>query len=260
DRALQKERLVVQLLQGEAYVTEKEKTAWDLAIALRAKGKINTPGPPFEAADDQEVDSLIAKGAIEIMKYDPTLHKGRMWKTRLVREIKGQTSAQPYEKSRMVLQGYNDPEKEELLTQAPTIQRMSQRLLLAIGAGLIARSDMRFELRDITQAYVQSEDFLQRTIIAQLPKEIRHRYPANTVLWIKKSLYGLAESGTYWWKTYHAHHRNALGMKPSSYDPCLLYITGNQDCFGITGMQTDDLKARAQEVDDEKSKERSEDG
>ncbi|KAI6264226.1 hypothetical protein MCOR27_011767, partial [Pyricularia oryzae] len=61
DRALQKERLVVQLLQGEAYVTEKEKTAWDLAIALRAKGKINTPGPPFEAADDQEVDSLIAK-------------------------------------------------------------------------------------------------------------------------------------------------------------------------------------------------------
>ncbi|KAL5933737.1 hypothetical protein ACKVV1_011515, partial [Pyricularia oryzae] len=105
DRALQKERLVVQLLQGEAYVTEKEKTAWDLAIALRAKGKINTPGPPFEAADDQEVDSLIAKGAIEIMKYDPTLHKGRMWKTRLVREIKGQTSAQPYEKSRMVLQG-----------------------------------------------------------------------------------------------------------------------------------------------------------
>ncbi|KAI6510118.1 hypothetical protein MCOR16_011514, partial [Pyricularia oryzae] len=61
NRVLQKERFVVQLLQGEAYVTEKEKTAWDLTIALRAKGKINIPGPPFEAADNQEVDSLIAK-------------------------------------------------------------------------------------------------------------------------------------------------------------------------------------------------------
>jgi len=37
--------------------------------------------------------------------------------------------------------------------------------------------------------------------------------------------------------TYHNHHIQKLGMKQSTYDPCLLYTT---EGFGLAGLQTDD--------------------
>ncbi len=42
----------------------------------------------------------------------------------MVRKVKGKTT-KPYEKSRLVIQGYNNEEKEAILTQSPTIQRAS---------------------------------------------------------------------------------------------------------------------------------------
>ena len=51
------------------------------------------------------------------------------------------------------------------------------------------------------------------------------------------SLYGVPEAGNHWFATYHTHHKDKLGMKESTYDPCLLYSSGP---FGIVGMQTDD--------------------
>ncbi|RDI84341.1 hypothetical protein Vi05172_g5620 [Venturia inaequalis] len=59
-------------------------------------------------------------------------------------------------------------------------------------------------------------------------------------MYIKRALYGLAESGLYWFKTYHAHHVEKLDMRVSSYDPCLLFTTSGRDVFAITGLQTDD--------------------
>jgi hypothetical protein len=94
------------------------------------------------------MEALIANGIFEILQYNLRRKYGRIFNLRLVREIKGKTT-QPYEKSRLVLAGYSDQDKESILTQSPTIQRMSQRLLLALGASLIAMYGMHFELRDI---------------------------------------------------------------------------------------------------------------
>jgi hypothetical protein len=71
-----------------------------------------------------------------------------------------------------------------------------------------------------------------------LPKELRDKYPRNTIIQVIRPFYGIAESDIYWWFTYHKHHLEKLNMVTSTYDPCLL-ITSN-DPFGITGMQTDD--------------------
>ena len=117
---------------------------------------------------------------------------------------------------------------------------MSQRLILALGATLSARWGMQCELRDITQAYVQSTDKIQRTLLAKPPKELQDTFPKDTILRIVRPLYGAAESGLYWFKTYHSHHQYALRMKTSTYDPCLLITDEGQSPFGITGMQTDD--------------------
>lgn len=54
-----------------------------------------------------------------------------------------------------------------------------------------------------------------------------------------KPLYGIAESGTYWWNTYHTHHIKKLEMMDSTYDPCLLVKQKENPEFALIGMQTD---------------------
>ena len=58
----------------------------------------------------------------------------RIFNSRFVDEIKNEGTAMAFEKSRLVVQAYNNHGKEEILTQSPTIQRMSQRLILAFAA------------------------------------------------------------------------------------------------------------------------------
>ena len=111
-------------IQATTFLTQKEKEDYALAIKLRADGVITTPGRPFEESDRTEIESLIAGGTFEVLSYNPLVHKGRIFDLRLVREVKGK-STQPYEKSRLVFAGHSDKEKKEILTQSPTIQRMS---------------------------------------------------------------------------------------------------------------------------------------
>ncbi|KLU93222.1 hypothetical protein MAPG_12159, partial [Magnaporthiopsis poae ATCC 64411] len=67
-----------------AYLTNKEKSDYELAQMLRADGKITTPGAPFEESDKTEIDNLIAQGTIQIIKWDTRAHQHlRLWNTRL---------------------------------------------------------------------------------------------------------------------------------------------------------------------------------
>jgi hypothetical protein len=225
----------------DTWLTAKEAADYQLSLKLRAEGKITTPGKPFEQSDRKEIDGLIGNGVFRFENYDPGKHgQVRIFKSRLVREVKGKATGTPYEKSRLVIQGHSDEDKDLILTQSPTIQRASQRLIVAIAASLLATDkDYDLWLRDITQAYTQSKTPLARTVLAQPPKEIKHLYPANTIMVVVKPLYGLAEAGTHWWATYFKHHKEKLQMETSTYDPCLL-ITQGKNRFGVVGMQTDD--------------------
>ena len=68
----------------------------------------------------------------------------------MVHEVKGKGTAAPYEKSRLVIQGYGDREKEMVLTQLLIIQRASQRIIMALAPTLIKHHGMAIWLRDIT--------------------------------------------------------------------------------------------------------------
>jgi hypothetical protein len=232
-----------------SFMTGKERADQELSLELRKQGKITTPGAPFEASDKQEIDNLIGKDVFNFEQYDPVKHGGiRIFKSRLVREIKGKATNAPYEKSRLVIQGYQDDGKEMILTQSPTIQRASQRVIVALAPSLVQLQDrkMNLWLRDISQAYVQSTTKLNRMILARLPKEIQHLYPEGTIMVVIRPLYGIAEAGTHWWATYSKHHKDKLFMATSTYDPCLL-VTTTEDGFGIVGMQTDDTIILADE-------------
>lgn len=221
------------------FLSGKERADYALAIELRKEGILTAPGEPFEASTKKEIDALIGRGVFEFTRFKPDLHQGRIFKSRIVNEVKGKATDAPYEKSRLVIQGYADDGKEVILTQAPTIQRASQRLILAITPSLL-RDGKTLWLRDITQAYVQSETPLNRTILARLPKQIEPDHPPDTIMKVIKPLYGIAEAGTHWWATYSRHHRERLQMETSTYDPCLLISTAENEDFACVGMQTDD--------------------
>jgi hypothetical protein len=221
------------------FMSRKEQADMELSTKLRAEGIMTTPGKPFEKSQQQEIDGLIAKGVFEFVRYDPDKHSAvRIFNSGLVNEVKGKATDTPFEKSKLVIQAYNDEGKELILTQSPTIQRASQRLIIALAPSLV-RLKIKLYLRDITQAYVQSTTMLNRLIFAYPPKEMQDQYPPDTIMIVRTPLYGIPEAGTHWWATYHRHHKEKLSMVTSSYDPCLL-ITTEKGTFGVVGMQTDD--------------------
>lgn len=159
----------------------------------------------------------------------------RIFKSRFLDEIKNPITDRAFEKSRLVVQAYNDEGKDMVLTQSPTIQRSSQRIILALTA-ILQGSNTGLYLRDISQAYVQSTTYLNRVFFVRPPPEVK--MSPGTIWQVLKPLYGIPEAGNHWFNTYHRHHVEKLSMSPSTYDPCLLSTSG--DCLGVVGLQTDD--------------------
>ncbi|KAM4061493.1 DUF1421 multi-domain protein [Hirsutella rhossiliensis] len=185
------------------FLVKKEEDAYQLAIKLRDEGIITTT----------EIDDLLVRGVFSFERYNEAKHGNHhIFRSRMVREVKGKET-KPYEKSRLVVQGHNDFEKTTLLTQSPTIQRVT---------------------------YPQAQTELFRTILTHLPAELEGRYPEGTIIRVIKPLYGIAEAGVHWFRTYHGHHVDNLDMSTSTYDLCFLITNKGPDNFGIVGMQTDD--------------------
>ncbi|KAM4055473.1 DUF1421 multi-domain protein [Hirsutella rhossiliensis] len=168
----------------QSFLTQKEEDAQALSSSYES--------------DNKEITDLVGRGVFQFERYDQM--------------IKG-INTKPYEKSRLVIQGHNDFEKTTLLTQSPTIQRVS----------IPAIPDQAF-----------------RTILTYLPTELQGKYPNRTIIRVIKPLYGIAEAGVHWFRTYQQHHLEKLDMSTSTYDSCLLISNTGPDTLGIVGMQTDD--------------------
>jgi hypothetical protein len=94
-------------------------------------------------------------------------------------------------------------------------------------------------IRDITQAYTQSLSDLVRPFFIYANKELAKQLgiKEGDIVQVIRPLYGIPEAGNHWYKTYLEHHLNALRMKQSTYDLCLLF---SKEPFGVIGLQTDD--------------------
>jgi hypothetical protein len=189
---------------------------------------------PFEESRRKELDGLFDHGVFEVVDRTDLPPDSQIFGSRFVDEIKFAGTEKAYEKSRLVVQGYNDAGKREILTQAPTIQRASQRILLGLAP---STKSMKLYLRDISQAYTQSTTRLARNVFIKPPAELS--LPNSKLLRVVQPLYGIAEAGTHWFNTYHKHHIDKLNMVNSTFDPCLL-IEASTPAKGVIGMQTDD--------------------
>jgi hypothetical protein len=207
----------------------------DLAVYLEDADD-SQPQPDYTKSRETELNGLLNNGVFEIVTADDVPPTARIFNSRFVDTIKNAGTPQAFEKSRLVVQAYKDDEKKGVLTQAPTIQRASQRLLLSLAASI---PELEVHLRDISQAYTQSETNLARDFFVRPPKELQ--MPGELLWKVLRPLYGVPEAGTHWFRTYHNHHLTRLGMSQSSYDPCLLFTPyQSKTGQGIVGLQTDD--------------------
>jgi hypothetical protein len=84
-----------------ANMTQKETNDARLAVKLRKEGKTITSGKPFEEFQCIEIEELIGKGVFRIKPYNSAKHgKIRIFKLRIINEIKGKATDYSYEKSR----------------------------------------------------------------------------------------------------------------------------------------------------------------
>jgi hypothetical protein len=136
----------------------------------------------------------------------------RIFNARFVDEVKNKGTNKAIKKSRLVVQAYHDKGKRLVLTQSPTIQRISQRIILCVAA--MKMEGVELYLRDISQAYVQSATLLNRDFYIRPPYELACCFALkdDQILKVVKPLYGVPEAGNHWFKTYYTHHVEQLGM------------------------------------------------
>jgi hypothetical protein len=151
---------------------------------------VSTFTSTFAESRRKEMNDLLKRQVFEIIIISEVFKNVRIFNSRFVDEIKHSNTSQTYEKSRLMIQIYNDHEKTLMLTQAFTIQRMSQRIILAIAASI--SENHHLYLRNITQTYTQSKSFLNRMF------SIRSFFDLNlsndAILRIIKSLYDVSEA------------------------------------------------------------------
>ncbi len=147
----------------------------------------------FAESRRKEIIDLLEKRVFELIIIDAVLRDVRIFNFRFVDEIKHSDISDVYEKFRLMIQTYNDHDKTLMLTQSSTIQRMSQRIILALTACIM--SDCHLYLRNITQTYVQSKIFLNRQFFIRSLLELD--LSKNSILRVVKFLYDVLETETH---------------------------------------------------------------
>lgn len=188
----------------------------------------------FKKAKLSELKGLTEMRVWDIVDEKKVPRDANILGSRMILAIKDPGTSNERAKARLVVQGYKDRDKFNLVHSSTNLQQRSIRIICSIAA------IMDFELwsHDITQAYLQSDMPLQRQIFMKPPSDLC--LPKEKLLQILKPLYGLAESGDYWNSTNSLHHVHDLGMKQACGDLSLYYRRVHGKLEGISGIVVDD--------------------
>ncbi len=166
----------------------------------------NRKDPRFNNAKIAEIQELIKKGTYEFVKESDIPANATILQSRFVLTMKNSDNPDQYFKARLVLLGHIDPDKPRVVNEAPTVLKSSIRFAIA----LIVSHGFNIWSRDISQAFLQSEDPLRRTVYVRPPKgeNILERIGADTcsLLHAIKPQYGLSYGPGYWWQTFRRWH------------------------------------------------------
>ncbi len=167
-----------------------------LAVVFKFNSIVHIALSQFAASRQKEINDLIEKNVFRSVSKNDVSTEVRIFNFRFVDDIKHFDIDKVFEKSRLVVQTFNDQNKNLVLTQSSTIQRVSQRLIVC---DIVVFSKMNLYLRDIIQTYVQSITSLNRDFfVCSFVELIKHLdIDTNSILKIVKSLYDVFEADNY---------------------------------------------------------------
>eukprot|EP00171_Calliarthron_tuberculosum_P023668 IDg23668t1 len=196
--------------------------------------------PRFIESSREEMKGLLERGTYEVVSESDIPNRSVVLRSKVIHSIKTDALGNERCKTRLVILGHTDPDKNRVVNEAPTILRHSVRLILAVHMS----TNLLMWSRDVTLAFIQSEDKLDRKLYVKLPKKPPLlplvNKPNNGLLQVLKPQYGLSESPSYWWQTFKRYHINDLGMTQSVLDPCLFFKKREGELVGLTGTLVDD--------------------
>lgn len=190
--------------------------------------------PEFNAAKAKELEGLAHRGVFEVVLKDDIPSNANILGGRFVLSIKNKDTNEEIYKARYVVQGHKDIEKHMLVHSSSNLKQSSIRILLSIAALF----GFHIWSQDVSQAYLQSAERLMRDIYVKPSKEFR--LPKDTLLKLLKPLYGLSDSGDYWYSTFTRHLKDDLHMTPTFSDPALFFKVIHGQVTGLIGSYVDD--------------------
>ncbi len=147
--------------------------------------------PCFKETEKNEYYGILAKGGVKAALRSSLAADANFVGNRFVNVIKDFGSQFEQLKSRWMLLGYSDREKEFTVNEAPVLLRFSHRILFFLA---VSHIDCVLWTRDAEQAYLQSKP-LPRSVYNDPPKESNvdpQKFSLEEIL----PQYGLADSIT----------------------------------------------------------------
>jgi hypothetical protein len=108
---------------------------------------------------------FIEKNVFKSVNKNDVSSDVRIFNFRFVNEIKHLDIDKAFEKSRFVMQTFNDQDRNLILIQSFIIQRINQRMIVCL---IVVFSKMNLYLKNIIQTYVQSTTSLNRRFLCLL--------------------------------------------------------------------------------------------
>ncbi|KHJ34667.1 hypothetical protein EV44_g3790 [Erysiphe necator] len=216
------------------------------------------PRDGFKTSRKIECRGLVDRMVTSFVNKDQIPPGTHVYNAKFIDSIKNKESEEWFEKSRLCIAAWGDEDKWTVLTQSTTIQRASQRSILAIAPMMMAKGCFIYD-RDVEQAFTQPKTPINRPFYFRAPVELCQEMgiSVGSIVMLNLPLYRAPESGNHWFNTYHKHHTKNLGLSKSAYDPCL-FIRNDDEYFGVIGMQIDDTfgltNTKFAELEEEKIK------
>lgn len=92
---------------ADIFISNKERIYYEFEIKQSHDGMLTTPGDLFKQSDLTKIEFFLANDVLQSLQYNSNKHFGvSLFKSYLVREIKGKATDEPYKKFHLIVQGY----------------------------------------------------------------------------------------------------------------------------------------------------------
>ena len=210
----------------------KEPTTVAEALARQDKEK-------WLHAMNDEVDSLHANDVWDLVELPQDRRAtGSKWIFKLKANAEGVVERY---KARLVAQGFSQKFGEDYdETFCPVVRHESIRTLIALSV----QNGLKLHQMDITTAFLNGE--LKEEVYMKQPEGFVVKGQEDLVCRLKRSIYGLKQSGRCWNNTLHEELKK-MGFVQSASDPCIYIASEGEMC--IVAIYVDDIIVAAKTDD-----------